>query len=84
MRSVTEFGQLRTEFLEHGAWLDRAIVTAFVPVGWQAENGARIARAQRANDHVVHIFGILDNSPLGGELEFSRSSASPLRSMSEA
>src|SRR5258706_16224048 len=58
---------LRSELPEYIArFTDHAgtVIAALVPVGWQAEQPARIARAQRTDDDVVHFIGIFHHDQL--------------------
>ena len=56
------------EFLQHTARIGdrpRAVRQALVPRGRRPEQSARIARAERADDQVVHAFGVLDGDEDG-------------------
>ena len=62
-RSSTSSSSVDAELGEHAARVAdgaRAVGQALVPVGRRAEQAARIAGAQRADDHVVHAVGVLD------------------------
>ena len=61
----------------HGA---RAVRQALVPGGRRAEQAARVAGAQGADDHVVHALGVLDGDETGagpGSMPSSSAAARP-------
>ena len=57
------------ELAQHAAGIGdrtRSVGQALVPVGRRAEQRLRVAGAERADDHVVHVLGVLERDDLRG------------------